>query len=332
MEPEILYGEGLLPAALSLCTRWVVVVAPPVRERLAPLFPASQTQWVEAQSLDETELERVWGELSSAQAVLGVGGGVAIDTAKYLAWRTGLPLFLAPSVVSVDAFLTESIAVRRAGRVHYLGEVYAQQVLIDFSLIRSAPSHVNRAGASDILSIHTALWDWRAAAEAGYATYDAEVARQSQQLLDRLEAAADEVCTVTELGIRTLVELYAEEVRLCRQVGHSRPEEGSEHFWAYNVEYLYPRPYVHGELIALGVLLMSQLQENRPEWVAALLRRLGIRYRPEEVGLSLAEAAHSLATARQYAEEDGLPYSVLQQRPLTPTQAETLVQQVAQRW
>ncbi|MDW8290165.1 MAG: iron-containing alcohol dehydrogenase [Armatimonadota bacterium] len=330
MEPEILYGENLLPDALPSYSQWVIVVAPPVRDRIAPLFPA-HTQWVEALSLDEAHLQSLWRQLAPAEAVFGVGGGVAIDTAKYLAWRAGLPLYLAPSVVSVDAFLTESIAVRRKGRVHYLGEVYAQRVLVDFSLIRSAPSHVNRAGAGDILSIHTALWDWRAAAEARHAVYNAEVAQQSRTLLDRLEQAAEEIHAVTSLGIRTLVESYAEEVRLCRQVGHSRPEEGSEHFWAYNVEYLYPRAYVHGELVALGVLLMAQLQQNQPEWVAELVRRLGVRYRPEEVGLSPEEVVHSLVTARQYAEEDDLAFSVINLRPLTLQQAEEMVQWIAQQ-
>jgi len=321
MEPEIIYGHRLIPDALRAQKNWLVVIAPPLRETITSLLSGAEAYLVEATSLEESHLAHIAESLPPAGAILGVGGGVAIDTAKYIAWRRDVPLYLAPSVISVDAFLTESIAVRREGRVHYLGEVYAQQVLIDFALIQTAPPSLNRAGAGDILSIHTALWDWRAAAEAGADSYDETIATKSQSLLDTLAQAADHIRHVTETGIRTLVELYAEEVRLCRLAGSSRPEEGSEHFWAYNVEHLYPRAYVHGELVTLGVLFMAQLQQNRLEWVAGLVHRLGIRYRPEEIGLSEEAVVHSLVTAKAYAESDGLAYSVLNLRPLNKEQA-----------
>jgi glycerol-1-phosphate dehydrogenase [NAD(P)+] len=321
MEPEIVYGKQLIPDALPAHKDWLVLVAPPIRENIASLLTGVDAHLAEATSLDESHLSSLVKNLPPAGAILGVGGGVAIDTAKYIAWKRNLPLYLAPSVISVDAFLTESIAVRRDRRVHYVGEVYAQRVLIDFSLIQAAPQSLNRAGAGDILSIHTALWDWRAAAEAGIDRYDDDIAAKSQILLDTLSQAADDIRHVTETGIRTLVELYSEEVRLCRLAGSSRPEEGSEHFWAYNVEHLYPRAYVHGELVSLGVLFMAQLQQNRLEWVADLVRRLGIRYRPEEIGLSEEAVVHSLVTAKAYAESDGLTYSVLNLRPLSTEQA-----------
>jgi glycerol dehydrogenase-like iron-containing ADH family enzyme len=328
MESEIVYGQQLIPDTLPAHTDWIVVTAPPLREAVASLWTGAQAHLLEATSLDERHLTSLVQNLPPGDAILGIGGGVAIDTAKYIAWRRELPLYLAPSAISVDAFLTESIAIRRNGRVHYLGEVYAQQVLIDFSLIQTAPPTINRAGAGDILSIHTALWDWRAAAQAGMDFYDQAIATQSETLLDTLAQAAGDIRHVTETGIRTLVELYAEEVRLCRMAGSSRPEEGSEHFWAYNVEYLYPRSYIHGELVCLGVLLMAQLQQNRPDWIARVIRNLGVRYRPEEVGLSEQAVVHSLVTARAYTQSDGLPYSILNMRPLHEQQAAEVVRKI----
>ena len=59
---------------------------------------------------------------------------------------------LAPSIVSVDACLTDAAAVRREGRVHYLGHVVPREVVVDFDLICKAPPELNRAGAGDILS------------------------------------------------------------------------------------------------------------------------------------------------------------------------------------
>ena len=47
---------------------------------------------------------------------------------------------------------------------------------------------------------------------------------------------------------------------LCLRVGHSGPEEGSEHYFAYAAEALTGRSFVHGEIVGLGVVLMSGLQ------------------------------------------------------------------------
>lgn len=47
--------------------------------------------------------------------VWGIGGGSALDHAKFTAWTLGLPLLLAPSVLSVDAGFTVAAGVREDG-------------------------------------------------------------------------------------------------------------------------------------------------------------------------------------------------------------------------
>jgi len=50
------------------------------------------------------------------------------------------------------------------------------------------------------------------------------------------------------------------EVQLCNQVGHSRPEEGSEHYFAYAVENEMGHGLPHGDLVGPAILLFAQLQ------------------------------------------------------------------------
>ncbi len=50
------------------------------------------------------------------------------------------------------------------------------------------------------------------------------------------------------------------EVQLCNQVGHARPEEGSEHYFAYAVENEMGHGLPHGDLVGPGILLMAGLQ------------------------------------------------------------------------
>ena len=138
-----------------------------------PWLTANPRSLARAESLDARALDALLNTREAFDGVariIGLGGGTAIDTAKYLAWRTGLPLILVPSALTVDAPFTDSAAVRRDGRIHYTGSVAPEAVIVDAALIRTAPAHLNRGGVGDILSIHTALCDWRTRAQANPTT------------------------------------------------------------------------------------------------------------------------------------------------------------------
>ena len=92
--------------------------------------------------------------------VVGIGGGSSVDTAKFLAWKRQCRMVLVPSIISVDAPLTDTIGVRVDKKVQYVGKIFPEELIIDYTLIGKAPKELNRAGACDIASIHTALHDW----------------------------------------------------------------------------------------------------------------------------------------------------------------------------
>lgn len=48
-------------------------------------------------------------------------------------------------------------------QVTYVGDRRPERLLVDYDLLERAPSLLNRAGAGDILSIFTALHDWKLA-------------------------------------------------------------------------------------------------------------------------------------------------------------------------
>jgi glycerol dehydrogenase-like iron-containing ADH family enzyme len=71
--------------------------------------------------------------------VMGIGGGVSIDAAKYCTWKRKCPAILVPTILSVDAYVSLPVAVRENGVVNYYGNVVPDKIVIDYKAIQSAP-------------------------------------------------------------------------------------------------------------------------------------------------------------------------------------------------
>ena len=76
------------------------------------------TEGLEHDYLEEAPLDALPDD-----TIVGIGGGVAIDTAKYLALEAWLSINLCAYDISVDAYVTPAAAVRYSGKVNYTGSV-----------------------------------------------------------------------------------------------------------------------------------------------------------------------------------------------------------------
>ena len=299
-----------------------VVNDPPwsqVRERL----PAA-ARVVHAGDMELTALESLLGDSDEGTTVVGLGGGTALDTAKFLAWRTGRELVQVPTITSVDAGFTDAIGVRVNGKVRYIGRITPRVVVLDVSLIRTAPPRLNRAGIGDILSCLTGLWDWRAASDLGHGhRWRADLAELGQGMLGELDAACADIAAVTADGVRFLADAYRRIGAACAEAGHSRFEEGSEHFWAYCYESRTRVHQVHGELIALGVVALADVQGDGAEWALQLVTRCGTRAHPADLGITKRQFTEALVGLRSYARAEGLDVGVADLREVTDEVAAT---------
>src|SRR6266487_2687391 len=188
-------------------------------------------QVITAGSIELADLTRLAAYVpEDAKAVVGLGGGTSLDTAKWVAAARALDLVQIPTVVSVDAAFSPSWGYRDRERLQYAGHVVPGEALVD----------------------------WRLAAEAGQGVpWDEELATIAGIVLDELEAAAPEIAAVSDAGIGFIAGAHRL-VGAARQAsGHARFEEGSEHFLAYVIEWISGRRPAHGELIAFCALVMS---------------------------------------------------------------------------
>ena len=167
--------------------------------------------------------------------------------------------------------------------------------------------------------IHTASFDWHLAykADKNEHAFVPEAVERARGLVQRLYNAADDIRTLTDEGIRTIVECYLEINDICIPLGHYRAEEGPEHFFAYNVEYLTGRTFVHGWLVGLGIQLMSQLQENDPAGIVAIMDHLGLPHSPRANKLSRSDVEHALETLHERTLADKRWYGIIHQRDIT---------------
>src|SRR5271169_740640 len=61
---------------------------------------------VMTEGLEVEYLDRLVKELPTVDTVVGIGGGQAVDTAKYFAWKRGCKAVFIPTIVSVNAYGT----------------------------------------------------------------------------------------------------------------------------------------------------------------------------------------------------------------------------------
>jgi glycerol dehydrogenase-like iron-containing ADH family enzyme len=308
---------------------YTLAAADPPWGALAPQVPPP-VRLLLAWDMELTALEALLDGEPDTEVVVGLGGGSALDTAKFLAWRTGKRLVQIPGITSVDAAFTEEIGVRVDRRVRYVGRAVPERVVLDLPLVRSAPPRLNRAGVGDILSCHTALHDWRLAADRGMGTaWDETWAQVGRTYLAELRAAADDIRAVSDDGVRYLADTYRRMGAAIAAAGHPRFEEGSEHFLAYAYERLTGAHQVHGELVSMCVVALAALQGNDPGGAADLVRRTGVRAHPLDLGIDRATFVAAVLALPGYVVDEDLDFSVANVADVTEQTARGLWEAVA---
>lgn len=304
------FGEGILADTLNGFGSYILVTMEEPLELIRDSLTKKPSAVVFNRDMRIEKLKELEKEKKSSDYIVGFGGGTACDTAKYLAWKWDVPLIVAPSIVSVDAWLCRSTAVRVEGKVRYIGDVEPERRIVDFSLVKQAPPELNRAGIADVISISTALGDWVIARDEFEEKFDRRVFDEARSIADELIERADDIREVSEEGIRALVKGLSDEVALCERWGGARPEEGSEHFLAYCLEEITRGHYIHGNLIALNVLVVLKLQRKRAVYDYRELKdffdRAGVGYAPAKQEIKAEDYRRALQYAREYVKKGNL--------------------------
>ncbi len=317
------YGRGLLGEFRNFVNPpFLVVTMADLWPLFSHEFEGADARVYIATSIEQADLERDAAALGDIRAIVGLGGGQALDVAKYFAWRRGVPLFQAPTALSVNAVFGHRSGVRANGQVIYRGWAVPECVFIDYDVIRAAPPALNWSGIGDILCFHTGVLDWRYAHGEGKAEakwpLDETLAAQSLAKVTAVVSKVDDIRALTDDGIATLVDGLGWGTSFHGAGWCPRHIEGTDHFLFYTLEKQTGRKFLHGQPVGLGVVVGSMLHERAADEMLDVIAGIGLDVRPEAMGLSWAQLEEGLTGMRGYVRSLPLWHSIAHDAEITP--------------
>ena len=293
---------------------YLVVTMEDLWPRFKGWFPEGTTVWF-VRSMERSDLEAALAKVRGHASVIGLGGGQAIDAAKYFAWRLGLKLHQFPTSLSVDAMYGQRAGVRDNQVVRYVGWAIPECVYFDYAILESAPPHINRAGIGDVFCFFTGVWDWEYAHERGTCEprwpYDARLAAHSLTLAEAALAGRTAIRDLTPEGISLIVDAFQWGGASYHGAGWCpRHIEGVEHFIFYALEARTGIKFLHGQAVCLGLIAGAMMHDKRVQELREAIAEIGVDIRPQAMGLTWDAVDATLIDLSAFVRRTALPYGI----------------------
>lgn len=207
----------------------------------------------------------------STSAIIGLGGGKALDVAKYVAFLTKLPYIAVPTALSNDGFCSPQASLDFNGKRRSFPAAMPYGVVVDSEVCLNAPKILWLSGIGDSVAKITAVNDWKLAFLKRGTYVDDLAALLSDATVFQLMAKPDR----DPEGIRLLATALMLNGIAMEIAGSSRPASGSEHLISHALDLIGKRPRMHGLQVGMATYLISQLQKDGTERIAALFDTTG---------------------------------------------------------
>ncbi len=241
--------------------------------------------------------------------IVGIGGGRVMDILKFVQMQTGTFCLAIPTSLASHVYASPKIhaltAIKEFGYESTIDGPTPDLVILETPFLEKLQKDIPRlikAGLGDIMAFVTAVEDWKLAGKYNTTNIDENVMEICQEIINKLSVI--DVNKPLSLWIEDYVFIQVLLCEVTRWVG-SAPASGSEHLFALAAEKGFNEPPLHGELVALGTLIMTKIHNSDCKEVHSLIRKLGLPTRLSEIGLTKEQAILGLQNSVEIARKKG---------------------------
>jgi len=279
--------------------RVAVVVGPGQGEAIAAsldaALPSASVLHVEGGTVDAAQSLAARLRADFYDAVVGIGGGRLLDTVKWSATLTGLPMVAVATNLAHDGIASPVASLAHEGRKGSYGVQMPVAVVVDLDYVRQSPVRMRRSGIGDAVSNLSAIADWELASRERGESIDGiavTLARTAALAVLTHPGTVDDDEFLVTLAEGLVLSGLAMAV-----AGSSRPCSGGDHEILHAVDHLYPGTANHGELAGVGALYCTWLRGTDAVGLRDCLARHGLPRTPEDLGLSVEQFAAAVSHA-----------------------------------
>lgn len=261
---------------------------------------------------------RAYSLPKNIDCIIGIGGGKAIDCAKYMAFLMKRPFISVPTSISNDGFSSSNCSLMVEGKRTSINAKMPYGIIADMGILRSAPERFYYSGIGDVISKITAVYDLEREDELEPGTmnrFAAMISKKSVNSVVRLPFTYIR----EDLFMREVVDSLIMSGIAMEIAGNSSPASGSEHQISHALDKVQTVPCLHGIQVGIATYLMSIVQEHREDRVKSFLEASGFFEYAKTYGLKkedfkkAIEGAPAIKPKRQtYINDDAMRKKALE--------------------
>ena len=235
---------------------------------------------IKAQRLDSTTVGIVKKDIESFiknksfKKVVSLGNGKTTDVAKYISSILKIELISIPAAFTTNVFFTNKACLLDSGDKKTFSAKIPDRLIIDFKILEKVPFKYHMYGLCDVLSIHTAIFDWKLSTRRQSEKIDPFLVDFAEFILKQLIKNKKNILKKNRQSLKLITELIMLSGYVTNIAGSGRPESGSEHIIASFFEKKIDTFHAVG--VTAGILLSMKLQKNEKKVIISMLKDLGL--------------------------------------------------------
>lgn len=211
---------------------------------------------------------------NDVDALIGIGGGKAIDAVKYMSFLKKMPFISIPTSTSNDGFASSGASLLVNNKRMSLPAKTPYGIIVDIDVIKGAPEKFIYSGIGDLVSNITALHDWKFEEENGKTVVDDFATMISKKAVNSF-VRTEFKGIKDDLFLKELVDSLTLNGISMEIAGDSSPASGAEHLISHALDKFLENPQLHGVQVGIATYIMAKVQNHRDKRIKTILEETG---------------------------------------------------------